>query len=54
MHGTTSRMLLDSLSRKVPLLVDAETAENLAPWLAPTDGAVHAADGEKSNPGGVR
>ena len=46
MRNTTSRMLLDSLSRKVPLVVDAETAERLAPWLAPAKGSVFASDGE--------
>ncbi len=44
MRDTTSRMLLDSLSRKVPLVVDAETAERLSPWLMPTEEGVHASD----------
>lgn len=36
MRDTTSRMLLDTLSRKVPLVVDAATAERLSPWLNPS------------------
>lgn len=44
MRDTTSRMLLDTLSRKVPLVVDTATADRLAPWLLPTEEGVHAAD----------
>lgn len=48
MHGTTSRMLLDTMARKVPLLVDSETAKTLEPWLSPDGGSVYASDGSEA------
>ena len=45
MRDARSRALLDSVARKVPLVVDAGTAERLEPWLAPS-GDVYAGDGE--------
>lgn len=44
MRDARSRTLLDSVARKVPLVVDAGTAERLEPWLAPR-GSVLAGDG---------
>lgn len=37
LRDTQSRRVVDALGRRVPLLVDARTAERIAPWIAPAD-----------------
>ena len=51
MRNTTSRVLFDSLARKVPLVVDRETANRLSPWLLPSESEVHAAEKKSADSG---